>query len=150
MRGYHLPNSQKVHLLSLKVTWLCCRTGEHRLTANVELLPAWFSQPFSSGVQLAMKALWIARFGVFVKENARVTWNTRTVRISTYCISGRRGPVAVTQVNVGSVSHIPTCCFLLFIFSTLNLFFSFPHYLNSPEDAEGMVMVSIDTKTFCV
>lgn len=84
MRGYHLPNSQKVHLLSSKVTWLCCRTGEHRLTANVELLPAWFSQPFSSGVQLAMKALWIARFGVFVKENARVTWNTHTVRISTY------------------------------------------------------------------
>lgn len=135
MRGYHLLNSQKIYLLSSKVTWLCCRTGEHRLTANVELLPAWLSQPFSSGVQLVMKALWIARFGVFVKENARVTWNTRTVRIS-IC-----GPDAVTPVNVGSISHISKYCFLLFIFSRLNLFYSFPHYLNSPEGAEGMVMV---------
>lgn len=47
------------------------------LTASVELLHVWLSQVsvwfFSSGVQLAMKALWITRFGVFVKEKALVT-----------------------------------------------------------------------------
>lgn len=52
-------------------------TRANRLTASVELLQAWFSQLslwfFSSGVQLAMKALWITRFGVLVKEKALVT-----------------------------------------------------------------------------
>lgn len=53
-----------------------------RLTASVELLPMRFSQVslwlFSSGVLLAMSALWITRFGVLVKENALVTWHTHT------------------------------------------------------------------------
>lgn len=53
------------------------RVSERRLTAKVELLPTWPSQPPSSGVQLAMKALWMARFGVLVKEKALVTWSTR-------------------------------------------------------------------------
>lgn len=63
--------------------------SESRLTASVELLPPWPSQPFS-GVQLAMKALWMARLGVFVKEKALVTWNTRVVVINTHnqtCVS---------------------------------------------------------------
>lgn len=59
------------------------KRSESRLTASVELLPPWLSQPFSSGVQLAMKALWMARLGVFVKEKALVTWNTRAVVINT-------------------------------------------------------------------
>lgn len=51
------------------------QANKQRLTASVELLPMWFSQlwPFSSGVLLAKNALWMARFGVFVKENALVT-----------------------------------------------------------------------------
>lgn len=46
--------------------------------ANVVLLPTRFSQLslwlFSSEGLLAMNALWITRFGVFVKENALVTF----------------------------------------------------------------------------
>lgn len=55
------------------------------LTDRVALLPTrlMFSELgpglLSSGVLLAMKALWITRLGVLVKEKALVTWGVNTV-----------------------------------------------------------------------